>query len=251
MGEKPTMKSTSVQSTHARLGLHPTVIIQGDVEVADDVIVGAYTVLTGPLRIESGCSIGSHCTIGGSPEHRILPQFGAITIEQGTTVRDGCVIHHGTTIQGTRIGADCYIMSRVYIAHDCEIERGVTIAAGCSLGGHVSVQRGASLGMNVSVHQHSTIGAYTMIGMSTPVAKDVPPLALVAGNPMRLKRCNQVAIDRNQLNVGEVQFGQGGLLYPEGYDELELLLQSFLSRSTRSKLYELQRSSALGSRKPR
>ncbi len=251
MDAEPTMKGASTQFAKAKLGLHPTVIIQGDVELADDVIVGAYTVLTGPLKIESGCSIGSHCTIGGSPEHRILPQFGPITIEQGTTIRDGCVIHHGTTIQGTRIGADCYIMSRVYIAHDGEIERGVTIAAGCSLGGHVNVQRGASLGMNVAVHQHSTIGAYAMVGMSTPVAKDVPPLALVAGNPMRLKRCNQVAIDRNHLNVGDVQLTSGRLVYPEGYEELEQLLQSFLTRSTRVKLYELQRSNATGSRKPR
>lgn len=218
--------------------IHPTAVLQGDIELAEGISVGAYSVLTGPLFIEVGCTIGSHCVIGGSPEHRSLSSVGRLYLGTGSTIRDCCVIHHGTCEDGTRIGADCYIMSRSYVAHDCQIECGASIAAGCCLGGFVRLMQGAHLGMNSTVHQHTTIGAYAMIGQSTPVTKDVPPLCVAAGNPIKFRRINEVAIQRARLDVGQIQCAGHSVDYSAASELVKRLVEDFQQHSSRRKLFE-------------
>lgn len=238
------------QSVVNRKLIHPTAILQGEIELGEDVSIGAYTVLTGPLTIQSGCVIGSHCVLGGDPEHRVLSGAGSIEIGTGTVIRDSVIIHHGTAPNGTRIGSNCYIMSRVYIAHDCQIDDGVTIAAGSSIGGHVHLQEGSNLGMNVAVHQYSTVGAYSMVGMSTPVTKDIPPLAVVAGNPMRLLHANDIGIDRAGLKIGDLEIAESALTYDRSAAKAVELIERFQASSRRNCLFEVRYSDHVP-RKPR
>ncbi len=220
--------------------IHPTAVLQGKVELAENVIIGAYSVLTGPLKVQAGCTIGSHCIIGGDPEHRMLGAVGPIEIGERTVIRDAVVIHHGTTEKGTRIGSNCYVMSRVYIAHDCQIGDGSTLAAGSSLGGHVHLQAGVNVGMNVAVHQFTTIGAFAMIGMSTPVNKDIPPFAVVAGNPMRFLRANQLGIQRAGLNVGRLRVESGSIAYDRTSAQTADWLEDFAACSRRNALFDVR-----------
>lgn len=230
--------------------IHPTAVLQGNIELAEDVVIGAYSVLTGPLKIKAGCTIGSHCIIGGDPEHRMLGAVGPIEIGERTVIRDAVIIHHGTTEQGTCLGCNCYVMSRVYIAHDCQIGDGSTLAAGSSLGGHVHLQAGVNVGMNVAVHQFTTIGAFAMIGMSTPVNKDIPPFAVVAGNPMRFLRANELGIQRAGLEVGTLRVDSGSIAYDRTSSQTTDWLDSFVACSRRNVLFEVRYSDS-APRKPR
>src|SRR5262245_53829394 len=46
--------------------IHPTAIIDAKtVELADDVAIGAYSVLEGRISIASGTTIGAHCVVHG------------------------------------------------------------------------------------------------------------------------------------------------------------------------------------------
>ena len=47
------------------------------------------------------------------------------------------------------------------------------------------VGRGASIGANATIVCGHTIGEYAMIGAGAVVTKDIPPYALVVGNPSR------------------------------------------------------------------
>ena len=47
------------------------------------------------------------------------------------------------------------------------------------------VEKGASIGANATIVCGHTIGRYAMIGAGAVVTKDVPPYALVMGNPAR------------------------------------------------------------------
>ena len=47
------------------------------------------------------------------------------------------------------------------------------------------VERGASIGANATIVCGHTIGAYALIGAGAVVTRDVPPYALVVGNPAR------------------------------------------------------------------
>lgn len=49
------------------------------------------------------------------------------------------------------------------------------------------VKKGASIGANATIVCGNTIGEYAFIGAGTVVTKDVPPYALIVGNPGRQK----------------------------------------------------------------
>ena len=48
------------------------------------------------------------------------------------------------------------------------------------------VKKSASIGANATILCGITIGEYAMIGSGAVVTKDVPPYALVVGNPSRI-----------------------------------------------------------------
>ncbi|MCY1461774.1 dTDP-3-amino-3,6-dideoxy-alpha-D-galactopyranose 3-N-acetyltransferase [compost metagenome] len=52
----------------------------------------------------------------------------------------------------------------------------------------VRLERGASIGANATVLPGVTIGEYAMVGAGAVVTKDVPPKAVVVGNPARILR---------------------------------------------------------------
>jgi acetyltransferase-like isoleucine patch superfamily enzyme len=55
------------------------------------------------------------------------------------------------------------------------------------------VKRGASIGSNATILCGVTIGEGAMIGAGAVVTHDVPPRAIVAGNPARIIRSIEIA----------------------------------------------------------
>ena len=129
--------------------------------------------------------------------------------------------------EGAVIGRDCIISKNVYIDSDVKIgdrvkvQNNVNVYHGVEVGDDVflgpsmtftndfypraynadwkvtgtKVEKGASLGANVTVVCGNTIGAYSMTGSGSVITKDVPPYALMVGNPARqigwVCRCGQ------------------------------------------------------------
>ena len=230
--------------------IHPTAIVGDGVTIGAGTEIGPYAVLSGPLNVGRGCSIGAHCIIGGEPEHRSLTKSGRIIIGDNTVFRESCVVHHGTGQRDTSIGSHCYIMNKAYIAHDSVVGDGVTLSSGVSLGGHVTVQAGANIGLNAAVHQFTTIGCYVMVGMGTPVARDIPPFSLVAGNPMRLRRVNSHQLRSLGIGIENVVMTGDMLSYALEHPVLAHCIDQFLQQSTRPQLFEAIRPISM-SRKPR
>lgn len=166
--------------------VHPTAIIEGDVQLDDDVEVGALCYLRGPLVIGHGTRIWPHVIIGCEGEHRSRGPVGVIRIGAGVVLRELVVVQRGTGDRDTTIGDRCYIMDHCHIAHDVVLAEDVTLSPNVVLGGHTRVHRGATIGIGAVTHQESTIGAYSMVGMGAVVTRDVPPFTVAAGNPARL-----------------------------------------------------------------
>jgi UDP-N-acetylglucosamine acyltransferase len=72
----------------------------------------------------------------------------------------------------------------------------VTVSNSAQLGGHTVVGDGANVGLSAVVHQRMAIGGGSMIGMGAVVTKDVPPFAVVYGNPARIAGVNRVGLQR-------------------------------------------------------
>ena len=104
----------------------------------------------------------------------------------------GCRIGRGTVVWHFS-----HLMSGCIVGERCSIGQNVVISPGVVLGNPRStvprkdefrptrVERGASIGANATIVCGHTIGAYALIGAGAVVTRDVPPYALVVGNPAR------------------------------------------------------------------
>lgn len=89
---------------------------------------------------------------------------------------------------GAKAGAHVHILAGAIVAHGCILDDFVTIATGATLCGEVHVCEGAFVGAGaVIVHGGITIGAGAMVGAGAVVLEDVPPGAVVMGNPARAR----------------------------------------------------------------
>ena len=184
--------------------VHPSAIIEDGVLLGSNVVIGPFAVIHGGVEIGNNVVIGSHVTIGTAPEIRgndqVLftePPAGHIGVQIG----DSCVIREHVTIQRgsrqtTSIGSSTWLLGQAYVAHDVQIGENVTISSGVRLAGHSQAHDWANIGMNATVHQFRVVGAGCMIGMSSSVTKDVPPLAKAFGVPCRIRGVNTHLADK-------------------------------------------------------
>jgi UDP-2-acetamido-3-amino-2,3-dideoxy-glucuronate N-acetyltransferase len=152
-------------------------------------------------------------------------RFPGVLIHESSYVDDGVVIGAGTKIwhfchilTGTVIGANCSIGQNVMIGphvnvgDGCKIQNNVALYAGVDLADHVfcgpscvftnvinpranvsrkdefrntPVGRGVTIGANATIVCGHSLGEYSFIAAGAVVTKDVPPFALMIGNPAR------------------------------------------------------------------
>lgn len=197
--------------------IHPTAIVAPQAQLAEDVTVGAYSIVGPGVRIGSGTQVGPHCTIdgqttigrdnvfyrfcsiGGMPQDKKYKgEPTGLEIGDGNMVREFVTINTGTAqdIGVTRVGDDNWIMAYVHIAHDCQIASHTVIANNVQLAGHIYIDDWAILGGSSAVHQFVRIGAHSMIGGTSSIRQDVPPYVIGAGDPFRPVGINSEGLGR-------------------------------------------------------
>lgn len=104
-------------------------------------------------------------------------------IENDVVIGDRVTIKSGVQIwDGLRIEDDVFIGPNVTFTND-KFPRS-KIRPECFLS--TRIKNGASIGANATILPGLTIGAGSMIGAGAVVTRDVPPNAIVAGNPARI-----------------------------------------------------------------
>jgi len=191
---------------------HPSAIIHPDAKLADDVSVGAYSIIGAHVEIGAGSVVGPHVIIDGHTTigkgNRFF-QFSSIgeipqdkkykgeptqlIIGDNNTIRENCTLNLGTVQDGgiTSIGSDNWIMAYVHIAHDCDVGNANVIANSVQFAGHVIVGDHTLIGGLSGIHQFVRIGDYAMVGFQTRLSQDVPPFVTVVGNPAEAKGPHQ------------------------------------------------------------
>lgn len=110
-----------------------------------------------------------------------------VKIGLGTVVMAGVIVN-----ADVEIGEHCIINSGAIVEHDCKISDFVHVSPGVSLAGNVIVEEGVHLGIGCCVIQGIKIGKWATVGAGTVVIRDVPPYAIVVGNPGKIIKYNSI-----------------------------------------------------------
>jgi len=185
------------------MAIHPTAIIADGAQIADDVEIGAYSIIGANVSIGSGTWVGPHvvieghtsigknnrifqfCSLGAVPQDKkYAGEPTRLEIGDGNTIREFCTFNIGTAqdVGVTRLCNNNWIMAYVHLGHDCQIGDNTIFANNATLGGHVHVGDWVILGGFTSVHQFCHIGDHAMTAFSSAVAQDVPPYVMAHGN---------------------------------------------------------------------
>ena len=174
------MLSRLASGAHRLAEIHATAIVEGDVELAPDAVVGPWCRLRGPISIGSGTRLLASVHLEGplrlGARNLLFPfatlglapqdlgwdpdEPGAgLVIGDDNVFRESVTIHRATSRdEPTRIGDGNYWMVNCHAGHDCRIGSSCVFANGTLLAGHVEVGDRVVTGGNVAVHQHCRIG---------------------------------------------------------------------------------------------
>ena len=145
---------------------HETAVIDPGCMIGDGTHIWHFS------HIMPECTIGRNCNIGQNVV--ISPQ---VVLGDNVKVQNNVSVYTGVTC-----GDD------VFLGPSCVFTNVVNPRSAVSrkdqyLKTHVG--KGASIGANATIVCGHTIGEYAMIGAGAVVTKDIPPYALVVGNPSR------------------------------------------------------------------
>ncbi len=148
--------------------LHPTVAVDGPVELGPGTRVWHFSKLLGPCTIGAGCSLGQNVVV-----ERHVQIGDNVRIQNNVSVYSGVILEDdvfcGPSMVFTNVGTP-----RSHFPRKGSYQT-------------TRVGRGASIGANATVVCGVRLGPYAFVGAGAVVTRDVPAHGLVYGNPARLR----------------------------------------------------------------
>jgi acetyltransferase-like isoleucine patch superfamily enzyme len=127
-------------------------------EIGDDVKIGTF------VEIQKGAKVGHRCKISS---HSFICE--------GVTIEDEVFIGHNVTFINDLFPRSTNGDGQLQTEADWQCRPTL-------------VKRAASIGSSVTLLCGITVGEHALVGAGSVVTKDVPPYAVVAGNPARVIR---------------------------------------------------------------
>jgi len=185
--------------------IHPTAIIEDDVEIGPDCEIGAYTVIKRFTRIGARNRVFEHAVIGGEPQDvKFKGEASFLEIGDDNIIREFCTLHRANGEgESTRIGSRNFFMVGVHVAHNCAIGDDNIFANEVALAGHITIEDHVFLSNGVGAHQFVRMGRHAMIGGKSKIVQDVLPFFITDGNPPRVRGVNNVGLRRSGFNEDE------------------------------------------------
>ncbi|HEV7767294.1 MAG TPA: hypothetical protein VGQ76_19995 [Thermoanaerobaculia bacterium] len=178
----------------------PLAVIEGDVEIGDDVLIEPFCMIGPDVRIgrgsiiRSGVRLHPRVTIG---EESVIHAnsvighdgYGFVRDEKGNKTR---MAHLGGVIIGAQVAIGplasvaagtivptivedyAKLGDYVCVGHNVRIGRNASLTAHIILGGHSVIAPEAWVGVNASIGEGRRVGAHALVGMDVSVQSDLP-----------------------------------------------------------------------------
>jgi len=166
--------------------VHPTAVIDKKARIGKGTKVWHFAHIRADAEIGKGCILG-HC----------------VYIDRWVKIGNNVKLENKATVYyGVRIEDDVFVGPHVTFTNDLyprSFNKEWTVVSSL-------VKKGASIGAGSVVVCGVTIGEYAMIGAGSVVVKDVPPYALVYGNPAEVRgfvcKCGKrLQEEKKEINV--------------------------------------------------
>jgi sugar O-acyltransferase (sialic acid O-acetyltransferase NeuD family) len=136
--------------------------------------------------------------VGGQFTNLIHPSVNLENVDIGI----GVYIQENAVLQAeSEIRNNCAINAGSIVSHETKIGNSVFLAPGCRLAGRITVEDGVFFGIGATVMPRLKIGKWSVIGAGSVVTRDVPPYAVVAGNPAKIIRSVEPEFDSGDILI--------------------------------------------------
>ncbi|MEO8861984.1 MAG: acyltransferase [Ginsengibacter sp.] len=147
---------------------HPSAIIDENCTIGEGTKIWHFS------HIMQGAVIGSNCNLGQNVVVSPKVVLGNnVRVQNNVSIYEG-VICEDDVFLGPSMVLTNVINPRSAISRKEEFKKTL-------------IKKGASIGANATIVCGNTIGTFAFIGAGSVVTKDVPPYALIVGNPGRQK----------------------------------------------------------------
>ncbi|MBC8320094.1 MAG: N-acetyltransferase [Bacteroidetes bacterium] len=176
---------------------HETAVIDEGCSIANGTSIWHFS------HIMSGCTIGENCNIGQNVV--VSPD---VVLGKNVKVQNNVSIYTGVICEDDVFLGPSMVFTNVTNPRSAVIRRGQYT--------RTLVKKGASIGANATIVCGYDIGEYAFIGAGAVVTKEVPPYALVIGNPAR--RVGWMSEYGHKLSFND----EGIAICPEGKDKYKI-----------------------------
>lgn len=180
--------------------IQPFAYIEDDVEIGDNCIIMSYASVLKGTRMGKGNKIHQNVVLGAEPQDfRYNGEESNLIIGDDNHIRENVVISRATFAgNATKIGNGNFLMDKVHICHDVEIADNCVVGIGTTVAGECKLDDCVILSGNVTLHQYCHVGQWSLIQSGCRVSKDVPPYAIMAGNPVAYHGVNAVVLQQHK-----------------------------------------------------
>jgi UDP-2-acetamido-3-amino-2,3-dideoxy-glucuronate N-acetyltransferase len=148
--------------------VHPSSFVDSGAQI------GAGTKIWHFCHLMPTCKVGENCNIGQNVFIDNNTVIGnGVKIQNNVSVYNGVIIEDGAFLGPSMVFTNV-INPRSFIERKTEFKKTL-------------IGKGATIGANATIICGVEIGAYSLIGAGAVVTKNVPPFALMMGNPARNK----------------------------------------------------------------
>jgi len=143
--------------------------------IDENVNIGEGTKIWHFSHIQSGAVVGKKCSIGQN-----VNIANNVKIGNYVKIQNNVSVYEGVELE------DYVFCGPSMVFTNIKVPRSEFPQKGTEYYKKTLVKKSASIGANTIILCGITIGEYAMIGAGAVVTKDVPPYALVVGNPGRI-----------------------------------------------------------------